>query len=499
MPMQHQAPVSDMAQQAASCELPGRMFRAYDIRGIVGRDLTEDNIRVIGQAIGYLALSHGHNEVLFGADGRLSSPSLSAALGEGILDSGCHIIDLGTIPTPLLYFATHTTDYHSGVMLTASHNPADYNGIKIVRERSCLTSEEIQGIREQACFFARRPDKVREPRLPRGSRRALDIMPAYIDRIRQDVKLKRPLRVVVDCGNAVPGLVAPSLYRALGCEVIELYCQLDGSFPNHHPDPTINVNLKDLVAQVKTHSADLGVALDGDGDRVVLVTDQGRVMDTDRLLMLLVDQILPGYCATAEDRRPSVVFDVKCSSLLINRIQRCGGEPVMSRSGHSFMKHRMQETGAVVGGEFSAHVFIKDRWFGYDDGLYTAARFMEILAAGTATSDAMLQSLPTSLVTPEIRIEVDESHKFELMTRLAELAEFPAARVNTLDGIRADFDRGWGLVRASNTTPALLLRFEAETEDVMQRIQGEFRALLQRVDPILDFPLLTITDRQPDF
>ena len=208
---------------------------------------------------------------------------------------------------------------------------------------------------------------------------------------------------------------------------------------------------------------------------------------------------MPGYCSAAEDRKPSVVFDVKCSSLLINRIQRCGGEPVMSRSGHSFMKHRMQETGAVVGGEFSAHVFIKDRWFGYDDGLYTAARFMEILAAGTATSDDLLQSLPTSLVTPEIRIEVDESHKFELMARLEQLADFPGALVNRLDGIRADFDRGWGLVRASNTTPALLLRFEAETEDVMQRIQGEFRALLQRVDPILDFPLLTNTGRQPDF
>lgn len=465
--------------------LPATMFRAYDIRGLANRDLTTHNIRVIGQAIGYLALQRDIPELLFGADGRLSSPSLAGALKEGILDSGCHVLDLGTIPTPLLYFATHTTHCSSGVMLTASHNPADYNGIKIVHNRSCLTPDEIQGIRQQAEFLAGRPDKVRTVDTPRGELRTLDIVPAYIRHVSAHISLKRPLRVVVDCGNAVPGLIAPALLEALGCDVIPLFCNLDGHFPNHHPDPTVNANLTSLISEVITHTADLGVALDGDGDRVVMVTNKGSVIDTDRLLMLFVRDILPRY----QDREspPNVVFDVKCSSLLAAEISAGGGNPVMSRSGHSFMKQKMQETGAVVGAEFSAHVFIRDRWFGYDDGIYVACRFMEMLAAGNQDAEQMLHSLPTSIVTPELRIDVRDELKFELMQRIEKLASFPLAQINLLDGVRADFRDGWGLIRASNTTPALLLRFEATSHQSLLAIQDAFRQLLQQVDQSLNF------------
>lgn len=512
-PSTDSATSSVTAAEAAS--LSSTMFRAYDIRGLVETELTPSSIHLIGRAIGSLALEHGHSEVLFGADSRLSSPTLAAALQAGILASGCNILDLGIIPTPLLYFATHTTHCNSGVMLTASHNPAEYNGIKIVRNRSCLTPEQIQAIRERALQLMASPDAGSKPgpdtvsnagsepapdtgpkagsaqepgAAPQPARRAgtlkqHNILTAYLERVAQDVRLARPLKVVVDCGNAVPGLVAPGLFKRLGCDVIPLYCEPDGHFPNHHPDPTVAGNLTTLIDEVIRHRADLGIALDGDGDRVVMVTDQGNIIDTDRLLMLLVRDIVPRY------KRPNVVFDVKCSKLLADEIIAHGGQPVMSRSGHSFMKFTMQETQAVVGGEFSAHIFIKDRWFGYDDGLYTAARFLEILAAGHQTAEAMLRSLPTSMVTPELRIDVDDDQKFILMEKIASAASFPKARINRLDGIRADFRDGWGLIRASNTTPALLLRFEAHSTQSLLQIQEAFRQLLKQVDKRLDFAL----------
>lgn len=463
--------------------LPKSIFRAYDIRGIAGTELTQSGIHLIGRAIGYLALAYGHPRILFATDGRLSSPALGAALKDGILSEGCDVIDLGIAPTPLLYFATHTTDTCSGVMLTASHNPADYNGIKIVRNRHCLTPEQIQGIRDQALYLGSPParEKRNNHTQARGKLHELDILPAYLQHIRNDIRLKRRLKVVVDCGNAVPGLVAPAVLEAIGCEVYPLYCDLDGSFPNHHPDPTIHKNLLPLIQQVKTRHADVGIGLDGDGDRVVIVTNKGEVIDTDRLLMLLVRDIVPRY------PHPKVVFDVKCSNLLAGEISACGGQPVMSRSGHSFMKQTMRESGAVVGGEFSAHIFIKDRWFGYDDGFYVAARFLEILAAAEQTADQMLHSLPRSVVTPELRIEVSDCRKFELMAQLVTLVDFPSATVNCLDGIRADFADGWGLIRASNTTPALLLRFEASSRQSLQVIQDAFRHLIKQADPLLDF------------
>lgn len=460
--------------------LPQSMFRAYDIRGIAGRDLTTQGAYLLGRAIAAMAMSDGLQSILFAADGRLSSPQLSLALKDGILSEGCNVVDLGLAPTPLLYFAAHTTDIDFGVMLTASHNPADYNGIKIVRHRHCLTPEEIQDLRRQALAlhaadFQKPADK------PWGVRSSLDLKPAYLARISGDIKLRKRLRVVVDCGNAVPGLIAPDLLSALGCDVTAMFCDVDGHFPNHHPDPTVHTNLLSLISAVKTSNADLGIGLDGDGDRVVMVTNKGNVIDTDRLMMLFVRDIVPRY------QQPRVVFDVKCSNLLASEIAASGGQAVMSRSGHSFMKQQMRDSEAVLGGEFSAHIFIKDRWFGYDDGLYVAARFLEILANSDRTSEQLLRSLPGSIVTPELRIEVGEDRKFELMERLMRLVDFPLATVNCLDGIRADFKDGWGLIRASNTTPALLLRFEAASRQSLQRIQDAFRLLLQQVDPTLDF------------
>ncbi|TFH75589.1 phosphomannomutase/phosphoglucomutase [Gammaproteobacteria bacterium LSUCC0112] len=460
--------------------LPQAMFRAYDIRGIAGRDLTPQSARLLGRAIARLALSDGLDRVLFAADGRLSSPLLGAALKDGILSEGCHIVDLGLSPTPLLYFATHTTDIDFGVMLTASHNPADYNGIKIVRQRHSLTQEKIQDLRTEALLLSN-TTLDNQTVVTRGHIRHLDIVPAYLARVTGDITLKRRLKVVVDCGNAVPGLIAPDLLSALGCEVTALFCDVDGNFPNHHPDPTVNDNLQSLIHTVKATNADVGIGLDGDGDRVVMITNAGNVIDTDRLMMLFVRDIVPRY------PQPNVVFDVKCSHLLAGEITANGGRAVMSRSGHSFMKQQMQESGAVLGGEFSAHIFIKDRWYGYDDGLYVAARFLEILANGNSTSEQLLLSLPGSIVTPELRIEVSEERKFELMERLVRLVDFPLATVNCLDGIRADFKDGWGLIRASNTTPALLLRFEAVSRQSLQHIQDAFRLLLKQVDPTLDF------------
>jgi len=460
--------------------LPPSIFRAYDIRGIAGRDLTAQGAFLLGRAIAFMAMSDGLESVLFGADGRLSSPQLSLALKDGILSEGCHVVDLGLVPTPLLYFATHTSNIEFGVMLTASHNPADYNGIKIVRHRHCLTPEEIQDLRRQA--LALHDADLQSPlKKAWGATTLLDIKPAYLAKVSGDIRLSKRLRVVVDCGNAVPGLVAPDLLLTLGCDVTALFCDVDGHFPNHHPDPTIHKNLLSLIGCVKTKNADIGIGLDGDGDRVVMVTNKGNVIDTDRLMMLLVRDIVPRY------QQPKVVFDVKCSNLLAGEIAASGGQAVMSRSGHSFMKQQMHDSGAVLGGEFSAHIFIKDRWYGYDDGLYVAARFLEILANSDRTAEQLLRSLPASIVTPELRIEVGEERKFELMERLVRLVDFPLATVNCLDGVRADFRDGWGLIRASNTSPALLLRFEAVSRQSLQHIQDAFRTLLHQVDPSLDF------------
>ncbi|MDX1490980.1 MAG: phosphomannomutase/phosphoglucomutase [Pseudohongiellaceae bacterium] len=458
--------------QQLQTELPQNIFRAYDIRGVADTQLNESNIELIGKALAANALESGEQTLLLGADARVSSSKLKRALLKGILSTGCNVIDLGTVPTPLLYFAAYTSAYGSGLMLTASHNPAQYNGIKVLHKRSCLSPEQIQGIRVRAL-------KGDFPE-GQGSVSERDFSDEYIQRVKKDVRLAKRLRIVVDCANAVPSTLAPKLFEALGCEVFKLHCSLDGTFPNHPPDPTVQENLQELIEEVKNRKADLGVALDGDGDRVVLVTEKGNVIDTDRLLMLLIKDIAPKY------QNPNIVFDVKCSTLLRQLIINEGGNPVMSRSGHSFMKQMMHDKDAVIGAEFSAHVFIKDRWFGYDDGPYAAARFLEILSKSKQSADMMLKDLPQSIVTPELRIEVSDERKFQLMERIKALAHFPQGQVNDIDGVRVDFEDGWGLVRASNTTPALLLRFEARSRQALLAIQALFRDLLREVDAKLE-------------
>lgn len=449
------------------------IFRAYDIRGIVDEQLDAQRIELIGKALASLALEAGEHTVLFGCDARLSSPLLRVPLLRGMLSTGMNVVDMGTIPTPLLYFATFNSQWHSGLMLTASHNPATYNGIKIVRQRTCLTPEQIQQIRMRA--------ELGEFRQGAGSLVQKDFRDAYLVRLLQDITLARPLKVVVDCANAVPALFAPDLFERLGCTVIPLFCELDGRFPHHPPDPTIATNLQALIAQVRHNEADLGIAFDGDGDRVVIVTNAGNIIDTDRLLMIFIKDILPRY------EQPKVVFDVKCSTLLRQLIIDYGGKPIMSRSGHSFMKKTMQHSDAVVGAELSAHIFIKDRWYGYDDGIYAAARFLELVSKQPASVEELLQSLPRSVATPELRIEVSDERKFPLMERIKTLARFPQGKINIMDGMRVDFPDGWGLIRASNTTPALLLRFEANSRKSLQIIQALFRELLLEVDKRLVF------------
>jgi phosphomannomutase/phosphoglucomutase len=452
--------------------IPASIFRAYDIRGIADQQLTTQSVKRIGQAIGSEALDQDIVTLLVGYDGRLSSPSLSIALIEGIRSSGCNVVSIGLVPTPLLYFATFTTDYTSGVMLTASHNPANYNGLKIVFDQTSLVDNQIQTIRTRI-----ENDQLRTGS---GGLTELEIDRSYIDEVCSRIQLSKPLKIVIDCGNAVPGKIAPTLFRELGCNVHPIFCEIDGNFPNHHPDPTVPENLTVLASTVLEKNADIGIALDGDGDRVGLVTNRGNFVDADRLLMVLVQSILPNYSGR------TVVFDVKCSSKLGTLVEEFGGSPVMHRSGHSFMKQKMQETDAILGGEFAAHIFIKDNWFGFDDGLYVAARLLKIISESATSSDEIFNQYVTGFSTPEIKVEVREERKFSLMDRLLELANFPAAKLITLDGLRVEYPDGWGLVRASNTSPALLLRFEADSEEKMIEIQTQFRSLILSADKNLE-------------
>lgn len=464
--------MTQVATQADSESIPASIFRAYDIRGIAEQQLTTQSVKRIGQAIGSEALDQNIASLIVGYDGRLSSPSLSVALIEGIRSSGCSVVSIGLVPTPLLYFATYTTDYTSGVMLTASHNPANYNGLKIVFNRTSLADNQIQTIRSRI-----ENDQLK---MGCGGFTELEVDRGYIEDICSRIQLSKPLKIVVDCGNAVPGKIAPTLFQELGCEVHPIFCEIDGRFPNHHPDPTVAENLVALASTVLEKNADVGIALDGDGDRVGLITNRGKFVNADRMLMLLAQSILPNYPGRA------VVFDVKCSSNLASLVEQLGATPVMHRSGHSFMKQKMKETDAILGGEFAAHIFIEDDWFGFDDGLYVAARLLKIISESWQSSDEIFDQFVTGFSTPEIKVEVSEESKFALMDRLLELASFPEATLITLDGLRVEYADGWGLVRASNTSPALLLRFEADTEMRLNEIQEQFRSLIQSADKNLE-------------
>ena len=468
------APEPETPVAPPSFPVPAHVFRAYDIRGVVGRELTPELVHAIGRAIGSQAYELGEQTVVVGRDGRLSSPELARQLIEGLRESGRDVIDIGAVPTPVLYFATHYLDASSGVMVTGSHNPPDYNGFKIVLQGRTLAEDDIQALHR----------RIVEGRYTSGGGglEQADVVADYIERITSDVRVSRRLTVVVDCGNGIAGAVAPQLYRALGCDVVELYCEVDGQFPHHHPDPSVPENLLALTRAVQEHAADLGLAFDGDGDRLGVVASGGTIVWPDKVLMLLAMDVL--------SRNPgaTVIYDVKSSRHLERVITDHGGQPVMWKTGHSLIKAKMQETGALLAGELSGHIFFRERWFGFDDALYAGARLLEVLSLDHRTTARIFGSLPESVATPELRVEVPEGEQVRIMERLAAGAKFPGARLTTVDGVRADFEDGWGLVRASNTTPCLILRFEADDPEALRRIQELFRQELLRIEPGLELP-----------
>ena len=454
-----------------SVDVAAEIFRAYDIRGIVGETLSPEVVRVIGRAIGSEAAARGVTSICIGYDGRHSSPDLADALASGIMATGCNVIHVGAVPTPVLYFATHQLQTGSGVMVTGSHNPANYNGLKIMLGGETLSGEAIQKLyqRIQTADFTS----------GQGAQSREDVRRAYLDRIVGDIAVAAPLKVVVDAGNGIAGELGPMLIEELGCEVTPLYCEVDGDFPNHHPDPGKPANLQDLIAKVQETGADIGLAFDGDGDRLGVVTNTGKIIWPDRLLMLFARDVV--------SRNPGadVLYDVKCSRRLAGVISEAGGRPIMWKSGHSLMKAKMKESGALLAGEMSGHVFFGERWYGFDDGLYSAARLLEILGIEDRHSDDVFADFPEDISTPELNVEVTESEKFAIIERLGQLGEFGDGNISTIDGIRVDYTDGWGLCRASNTTPVLVLRFEAETDEALERIKAVFREQLQKAAPDL--------------
>lgn len=444
------------------------IFRAYDVRGIVGHGITPEAVYTLGIAIGSEGKAQGEDTFVIARDGRLSGPELVLALEAGLRKSGCDVINIGIVPTPVLYFATHTLPVRSGVMLTGSHNPADYNGLKIVIGGQSLSGEAIQGLyqRIQAKNFTD----------GQGASSTQDVIASYIARIKQDIKLQRPLRVVIDCGNGVSGVIAPQLFRALGCEVIELFCEIDGRFPNHHPDPAEPENLQSLIHAVNQHQADVGLAFDGDGDRLGVVTNKGEIIWPDRQLMLFAIDVL------VRNPGATIIYDVKSSSHLEKVIKDHSGEPVMWKTGHSFIKTKLQQTQGLLAGEMSGHIFFKERWYGFDDALYAGARLLEILSARSQTSSEVFAAIPNSVNTPELKLPIAEKDKFSFMETFKANANFDGAKLTTIDGLRVDFKDGWGLIRPSNTTPCLVLRFEADNQASLERIQKLFRQQLLDVD-----------------
>ncbi|MDR2244987.1 MAG: phosphomannomutase/phosphoglucomutase [Burkholderiales bacterium] len=450
--------------------LPPEIFKAYDIRGIVDKTLTPAIVRTIGQALGTLAYERQCHTIAVGRDGRLSGPALSTALLDGIRASGINVIDLGQVATPMTYFAAHQLNTGCSVMITGSHNPPDYNGLKMVIAGETLSGPTIQALRERI-----ERNDLRTAADP-GSLTAHDIAPTYIDRITSDVRLQRPLRIIVDAGNGIAGAFAPTLYERLGCQVTPLFCEVDGTFPNHHPDPSQPKNLQTLIEYVQNENADLGLAFDGDGDRLGIVTREGNIIFSDRQLMLFAADMLkraPGA---------TVIYDIKSTRLLSPWIQQHGGVPLMWKTGHSLIKAKMKETGAQLAGEMSGHTFFGERWYGFDDGLYAGARLLEILSQH-ADASAVLNALPDSTSTPELAIAcAREGEQHALIARLQKEARFPDAKETILiDGVRVEYDDGFGLARAANTTPTVVLRFEADDEAALQRIQRDFREQLRVV------------------
>ncbi len=450
-------------------QLSASIFKAYDIRGIVPATIDEAVAEALGRAFGTVALKEGERAVAVGRDGRLSGPALSAALMRGLVAAGVEVIDVGMVTTPMLYFAANTL-CTSGIQVTGSHNPRDYNGFKMVMAGRAIYGEDIQALQ-------RMMQDETWSLVAGGSLRQVDVLADYTARIVGDIKLARPLKIVVDSGNGVAGASAPAILRALGCEVTELFSEVDGNFPNHHPDPSKPENLRDLIAALKTCDAELGLAFDGDGDRLGIITREGNNIYPDRQMMLFAQDVLsrvPGG---------TILFDVKCTQRLAPAIEAAGGVPLMFKTGHSLIKAKMKEINSPLGGEMSGHIFFKERWFGFDDGTYAGCRLLEILSHSVDGS-AVLNALPTSFSTPELNVKCAEGEPHALVDQLVASAHFAApAIINTIDGLRVDWPDGFGLIRASNTTPVLVLRFEGHTPEALHRIEAEMLALLRTVKP----------------
>ncbi len=454
--------------------LPKEIFKAYDIRGIVGKTLTAEIVEMIGHAIGSEAVARRQHTIAIGRDGRLSGLEFSAALARGIQKSGINVIDVGRVATPMVYFAAYQLDTHSAVMITGSHNPPDYNGLKMVLGGETLSGDSIQALRT----------RIEQNNLSNGSGSYAnhDIEEEYLMRIVSDIKLERPMKITVDCGNGVAGDFAAILYRRLGCEVTEMFCDVDGRFPNHHPDPSDPHNLQDLMAALKNNDSELGLAFDGDGDRLGVVTKEGNIIFPDRQLMLFAADVL--------SRNPGaeIIFDVKSTRKLFGWIRDHGGIPTLWKTGHSFIKAKMKESGALLAGEMSGHVFFKERWYGFDDGMYAGARLLEYLSKHSDPSD-VLNGLPNSINTPELQIKLKEGENYALIARLQQEAKFTGAQdIITIDGLRVEYADGFGLMRSSNTTPVIVLRFEADSEIALKKIQQDFRRVLLEANPGLQLP-----------
>lgn len=458
--------------------LPSAVFKAYDIRGIVPEQLNPDFAHLLGRALAIQAREQGVASLVIGYDGRLSSPALADALHAGANAEGMDTVDIGMVPTPLVYFTAHVQGSGSGIAITGSHNPPDYNGFKMMLAGRTLYGPDIQALRTLMESLGGNAPENAQP----GRRKPLDIKPEYIRRIVGDLKLKRPMRIALDCGNGVGGVIAEQLFRAIGCEVDTLFCEVDGTFPNHHPDPADPHNLQDLIRHVMSTDCELGLAFDGDADRVGVVTKSGQIIWPDRQLILCAQDVLkrvPGA---------TIIFDVKCSRHVARAVRAAGGTPLMWQTGHSLIKAKLAETGAPLAGEMSGHIFFKERWFGFDDGLYTGTRLLEILSEH-ADPSAVLEALPQDVSTPELKIEMQEGEPHALIATLQKDGRFPTAtELITIDGVRAEYPDGFGLARPSNTTPVVVLRFEAETQEALDRIKGEFRQALLTLKPGLTLP-----------
>jgi len=454
--------------------LAQEIFKAYDIRGIVDKSLTIETVTLVGRALGSMAQEAGVKSMVIGRDGRLSGPKFAEALAEGMLSSGIDVIDIGRVPTPVLYYATYELGTGSGVEITGSHNPPEYNGLKMMIDGVTLSGDQIQVVKQRILDA--------DFKTGQGTLTRVEMLDKYQQRITSDIKLARPMKVVIDCGNGVAGAVATDIFKGIGCEVTELFCEVDGTFPNHHPDPSQAENLVDLINAVRDTDSEFGMAFDGDGDRLGVVTKEGDIIWPDRQMILFARDVL-GRNPGAE-----IIFDVKCTRTLPTAIEEAGGQATMWKTGHSFIKAKLKETGAAMAGEMSGHIFFNERWYGFDDGIYAGVRLCELLSRMNQTPSEVFAALPDTLNTPELRLEFEEGEHYKFIEKLQQIAKFDEGTVHTMDGVRVDFEKGFGLVRASNTTPMLIMRFEADDEVTLKNIQEQFRSVLLRVDAGVQLP-----------